>query len=137
MAKLTSRGVKLQIFISAAWSDVLQILTLQFPQVTVETWDASTLDTTGRYRELEIAEFNGSTAANFTGFYDPSLVTQALLETLLATPAKREWRLLLPSTLGFWAFEGLLSSHQPSAGVGQPLTFSGSVLPTGVITFPV
>jgi len=136
MGKYASKGLALQVEISSVYTTITQLTDISFPDGTVGTWKSTSLDSTGPSHEYETDGWVDEGDFSASGFYDPAQATHDEMEDLRATPAKRNWKIVLPSSLGEWAFAGILTKWTPKGSVEAPLTFDMAGKVSGNITYP-
>lgn len=94
MAKIKCKGTKLQQELASVFTDVAQVLSLEKTGAESETYESTTLDTSGAGKEYAATGYTegGSVAGEL--FYDPALAGHQALTDLLTTPAAQNWKII-------------------------------------------
>lgn len=94
MAKIKCKGTKLQQELAMTLTDVAQVISLEKSGAESETYDSTTLDTSGAGKEYDPTGYTegGTVAAEL--FYDPALAGHQAMTDLLTTPAKQNWNMI-------------------------------------------
>lgn len=115
MAKIQVKGTAIQQTIGTALTDVAQITEFGHDGAEVETYDATTLDTSGAGREYEQTGYAEGGSFNFTIFLDPALAGHQSITDDITTPTTRNWAIAFAdAATTTWTFD--------CAGVGLSLT---------------
>jgi hypothetical protein len=126
MSKFTSKAVALQKSISAVYTTVIQMKSIDYPDAEVETVEITALDG-------GVGECGGS------GYFDPVATTHKNLTTDITTPPSTAptWKILnSDGATTAWPFSGFLTKFTPKAEVGQFLMFDLKIRLTGLVTYP-
>lgn len=131
MAKVKVKGTIIKQTISATLTAVAQITEFNHDGAASETWDATTIDTSGAGKEYSQTGYSEGGNFNFSIFYDPSLAGHQAITDLVTTPAACVWNIVFtdtgPSTCAFtsagvsFGFTGQMSDGL-KADVGLKLT---------------
>ncbi len=128
MAKVPSKGTVLQQEISMSFTAVAQLTDVSTSGMESETYDATTLDTTGSGKEYSQTGYSEGGSVDFSGFYDPALAGHAAMTTLITTPAEQNWKIIYAdSGTSEQAFTGAGISWDVTAAMSDGLKFSASV----------
>lgn len=115
MAKIKCKGTVIKQTISASLTAVAQITEFSHDGAESETYDATTLDTSGAGKEYSQTGYSEGGNFAFGIFYDPALAGHQAITDLVTTPASCVWDITTtdagPATMAF-----------TSAGVGFGFT---------------
>lgn len=115
MAKCKVKGTVIKQTISAVLTAVAQITEFNHSGAETETYDATTVDTSGAGKEYSQTGYTEGGSFDFSIFYDPNLAGHQAITDLVTTPADCVWNITFtdagPSTSAF-----------TSAGVGFGFT---------------
>ena len=87
MAKIKVKGSIIKITISSVLTAIGQITEFSHDGAESETYDATTIDTSGAGKEYSQTGYSEGGNFNFTMFYDPDLATHQAITDLITTPA--------------------------------------------------
>lgn len=115
MAKIKVKSTIIKQTISSTLTAVAQITEFNHSGAESETYDATTLDTTGAGKEYSQTGYTEGGSFDFTMFYDPGLAGHKAITALVTTPASCDWSITFadasPTTCAF-----------TSAGIGFGIT---------------
>jgi len=115
MAKIRCKGTIIKQTISASLTAVAQITDFNHDGAESETFDATTLDTSGAGKEYSQTGYSEGGNFGFTIFYDDTLAGHQAITDLVTTPASCVWNITTTAaTAAAMAFT--------SAGVGFGFT---------------
>ena len=117
MAKIKSKGTVLKQDISGTLTAVAQILEVGHDGAESETYESTTLDTTGAGKEYDPTGYVEGGSVDFSIFYDPALAGHQALTDDLTTPAKRDYSVTFADT-------GSTENTFTAAGIGFGFTAS-------------
>jgi hypothetical protein len=109
MAKIKCKGTKLQQELATILTDVAQVISLEHSGAESETYDSTTLDTVGAFKEYDPTGYSEGGSVDGELFYDPALAGHMSLTDLLTTPAAQNWAVV---------FADALATDMPFAGAG-------------------
>lgn len=91
MAKIRTKGTIIRQTISASLTAVAQITEFSHDGAESETYDATTLDTSGAGKEYSQTGYSEGGNFSFTIFYDDMLAGHQAITDLVTTPASCVW----------------------------------------------
>lgn len=115
MAKLKVKGTVIKQTISASLTAVAQITEFSHDGAESETYDATTIDTSGAGKEYSQTGYSEGGNFNFTIFYDDKLAGHQAITDLVTTPANCVWDITTTAT-------SATAMQFTSAGVGFGFT---------------
>ena len=118
MAKVKVKGTVIKQEISAVLTAVAQITEFSSSGAESETYDATTIDTSGAGKEYAPTGYSEGGSFDFSMFYDPALSGHQAITDLVTTPAECNWDITFADT-------GASNSTMASAGVG--FNFTGAM----------
>jgi len=118
MAKVPVKGTIIKQEISAVLTAVAQITEFSSSGAESETYDATTIDTSGAGKEYAPTGYSEGGSFDFGMFYDPGLAGHQAITDLVTTPAECNWDITFADTGGS-------NSTMTSAGVG--FNFTGAM----------
>jgi hypothetical protein len=131
MAKIRVKGTVVKITIATVLTAVAQITEFSHDGAESETYDATTIDTSGAGKEYSQTGYTEGGNFNFSVFYDVDLAAHQAITDLLTTPADCVWSITFtdatPATCSFtsagvsFGFTGAMNDGL-KAGVGLKLT---------------
>jgi hypothetical protein len=141
MAKIRTKGTKLQQKVGTAFVDVAQVISLDLPEMESETFESDTLDNADAgipYSSTGRVE-GGSASGEL--FYDPDLSGhQDLLDLLTNPPAidsPESWKIVFADTsTSEWAFDGPGFTFGGAVALGDGLKGTFSIKLSKIPTFP-
>jgi len=95
MAKMLTKGAVIDQSISAVLTPIAQIISFSHDGAESETFDATTVDTTGAGREMLATGYSTGGTFNFELFYDSELAGHQALTDDITTPAERDYSVTL------------------------------------------
>ncbi len=137
MAKVPGKGTVLQQELSMTFTAVAQLTSVSTSGAESETYDSTTLDTSGAGKEYAQTGYSEGGSVEIEGFYDPALAGHQAISDLVTTPADQNWKII-------FADSGTTEMPYTSAGVSfsvdaqmnDGLKFSSSHKCDGLPTFP-
>ena len=118
MAKVPVKGTIIKQEISSVLTAVAQITEFGSSGAESETYDATTIDTSGAGKEYAPTGYSEGGSFDFGMFYDPGLAGHQAITDLVTTPAECNWDITFADTGGS-------NSTMTSAGVG--FNFTGAM----------
>jgi len=118
MAKVPVKGTIIKQEISAVLTAVAQITEFSSSGAESETYDATTIDTSGAGKEYAPTGYSEGGSFDFGMFYDPELAGHQAVTDLVTTPAECNWDITFADTGGS-------NSTMTSAGVS--FSFTGAM----------
>jgi len=118
MAKIPVKGTVIKQEISSVLTAVAQITEFSSSGTESETYDATTIDTSGAGKEYAPTGYSEGGSFDFGMFYDPGLAGHQAITDLVTTPAECNWDITFADTGGS-------NSTMTSAGVG--FNFTGAM----------
>lgn len=115
MAKVACKGTVLQQEIASVYTAVAQVISLDISGSQTETYDATTLDTSGSGKEYAPTGYAETPDINGEVFYDPALAGHQAMTDLIATPAAQNWKVI-------YADSGTTEQILAGAGFGFDVT---------------
>ena len=100
--------------------------------LSADTIDVTTLDSDGGYREF-IAGFKDAGEVSVSGFFDNTAAEgQAEMYTAFESGAVSDFVITFPiATKTTWTFKGIVTGFETSAGLEDPISFSGTIKVSG------
>ena len=99
--------------------------------MSAETIDVTALDTTGGYREY-LASFKDGGEVPVSGFFDFEDEGQQALYAAFNDETTDTYSIVFPAAIGAqWTFQGVISSFETSAEVGNAVSFSATIKVSG------
>jgi len=98
MAKVRVKGTVLSQTLTTTLTAVAQVIEFGRSGEASETYDATTLDTSGAGKEYAPTGYAEGGSLDFSLFYDPALAGHAAIRTAVATPATNNWSLTFADT---------------------------------------
>jgi hypothetical protein len=93
MAKVKVKGTVIRQTISASLTAVAQIVEFNHSGAESETYDATTIDTSGAGKEYSQTGYSEGGSFDFTIFYDDMLAGHQAITDLVTTPANCVWNI--------------------------------------------
>ena len=115
MTVLRVKGTVIKQEISSVLTAVAQIIEFSHSGAESETFDATTIDTSGAGKEYAPTGYSEGGSFDFSIFYDPALAGHQAITDLVAAPAACNWDCTFTDT-------GATNSTFTSAGVGFGFT---------------
>jgi predicted secreted protein len=102
-----SVGTKIKIGLNF----IAGLTSISAPEKTADTLDTTTLDSDGGYRTF-IGGFKDGGEVSISGYFDPSDLGQAALDTAFEAGDVTDFEIIFPSALGAtWSFNGVVTSY--------------------------
>lgn len=123
--------------VSEAFTTVAENLNVGLPSMSKAVIDATSHDSPNRYREF-IGGLKDGGEITIDGHYLPANATQGFTTGLGAdfeSDDARNYRIVLPASLGTWAFSGIVTRYNPSAPLDGKMGLSVTIKITGKPTF--
>jgi hypothetical protein len=135
--KYTSKGTSLKLSISAVYTVVPCIDSLNAPPVKPQTTDTTALDSAVGMEHKPTGYSDGGTCTG-SAFTDPQDTVHKALLALLAAPVISLWRITWSDTgVTVWSFSGTLTDFGGfSAKVGEFLKTNFEITLDGIVTYP-
>lgn len=137
MAKVACKGTVLQQELSMVFTAVAQIVSLGQSGAESETFDCTTLDTSGAGKEYGQTGYTEPGSVDFELFYDPALAGHQAMTDLLTTPAEQNWKIIFADTgVTEYPFTGAGIGFDVAVDMNDGLKASGSIKLNGLGTWP-
>lgn len=137
MAKVVSKGTVLQQELSMVFTAVAQVISLEQTGAESETFECTTLDTSGAGKEYGETGYTEPGSVNFELFYDPALAGHQAITDLLTTPASQNWKVIYADTgTTEYPFTGVGVSFDVTVAMNDGLRASGAIKLDGLGTWP-
>jgi len=94
MAKVQVKGTVLNHFTGTTGTAISQVISYSHSGAESETYDATTLDTTGAGKEYSQTGYAEGGTFDFSLFFDPGLAIHQALTDDVTTPAEREYSIV-------------------------------------------
>lgn len=137
MAKVPSKGTVLQQEISMTFTAVAQLTEISQSGAESETYESTTLDTTGAGKEYTPTGYSEGGTVDVGGFYDPALAGHQAITDLITTPAEQNWKIIYADSANTecpYTSAGL--SWDTTVAMSDGLKFSSSMKCDQLPTFP-
>lgn len=100
-------------------------------ELSADTIDTTTLDSTGGYREF-IGGFKDGGEVSLSGFFKPSDAGQAAVYAAFMAGTTDTYQILFPSDLGAsWDFKGVITGFTTGAALEDAISFEATVKVSG------
>ena len=137
MAKVKVKGTVIKQTISAVLTAVAQVIDFSHDGAENETYDATTIDTSGAGKEYSQTGYSEGGNVSMSLFYDPALAGHKAITAYIATPANCVWNIVTTDS-------GPTTNAFTVAGVGfgfngamnDGLKASVNLKITGLMTYP-
>ena len=137
MAKVPGKGTVLQQELSMVFTAVAQLTELSTSGAESETYDATTLDTTGAGKEYSQTGYSEGGSVDVSGFYDPALAGHQAITDLITTPAEQNWKIIFADAATTeQAFTSAGLSWEVQVVQNDGVKFSSSMKCDQLPTFP-
>jgi len=110
MAKVVCKGTIIEYDVGTPVA-VGQIISISHEGAESETFDSTTLDTSGAGKEYTATGYSEGGTITLEVFFDPVLVNHTAIQALITTPAEQDWQIT-------FADAGATVQRFDSAGVG-------------------
>lgn len=137
MAKIKVKGTIVKQTITAVLTAVAQVIDFGHDGAENETYDATTIDTTGAGKEYSQTGYSEGGNFNFSAFYDPALAGHKAITAYIATPASCAWTLTTTdtsATVNAFTVAGVGFGFKGSMNDGLKCDISLKL--TGLMTYP-
>jgi len=98
MAKVKVKGTVVRQTIASVLTAVAQVIEFSHSGAEVETFDATTIDTSGAGKEYLATGYAEGGSFDFSMFYDPALSGHQAITDDLTTPTERAWEIEFADT---------------------------------------
>jgi len=137
MAISVCKGTAIQLSISASYTTIGQVLSIDGPEMENETFENRTLDASGSGIGHQATGWTEGGSVSFEIFLDPVLANHQAITDLLTTPADSSWKLIFADAGSTeWPFTGAGVSLSPAVDMADGLKASVSVKLDGIPTLP-
>lgn len=116
------------------FTTVAEITKIQRSGSKMDIVDVTNMDSVGAYREKLATLLDGG-EISFEANYIPADATQQALQTQFDNRSLSDWQIVLPNTLGTWAFKAYSTSSDFDLSVDKASTFTGKLTITGKPVF--
>ena len=93
MAKIVCKGTILKQTVSSTLTAVAQIISMDHSGAESETFESTTLDTSGAGKEYTATGYSEGGTVDFELFYDPALAGHQSITDEVTTPIERAWQI--------------------------------------------
>ena len=93
MAKIVCKGSVISQGVTTTLAAVAQVIEISHSGAESETYDATTLDTSGAGKEYSQTGYSEGGSLDFSLFYDPALAGHQALTDVITTPIEQPWSL--------------------------------------------
>lgn len=100
------------------------------PELSSETIDVTTLDSTGGYKVF-IGGFKDGGDVSLKGYLDPTSQGQAELKEAFESQEIKPFAIEFPNGIGQWSFNGLVTKYKTGVSVDEPLSFEATIKVSG------
>jgi hypothetical protein len=137
MAKVITKGEKLQLSIATVYTDIPGIKSLTGPGPKVQFQDTTALDS-GVGMEKDVTGHTDGGTVSCTIFFDPANSVHKAMLAIASTPAVSSWkRIFADGTSVTWPFTAICTSPpNPQADVNGILMASFELTLDGIPTYP-
>lgn len=94
MAKVITKGTVINHFDGTTGTAVAQVISYNHSGAESETYDATTLDTTGAGKEYAATGYSEGGSFDFSLFFDPGLAGHQSLTDDVTTPTERQYSIV-------------------------------------------
>lgn len=137
MAKVPSKGTLLQVEVSSTYQNIVQLTELSTSGAASETYDSTTLDTSGAGKEYSQTGYSEGGEVTFGGYYDPDDTYHQYITDLITTPASNNFKIVFAdSTPTEMVFSGAGVSFDVNVDMADGLKFSSTVKCDQLIGYP-
>jgi predicted secreted protein len=119
---------------SESFTTVAEVKNIQRTGSKSDQVDVTNMDSVGAYREY-LPTLLDAGEISFTGNYIPADATQQNLQTLFDNRTKRNCKIVLPNSLGHWAFAAYIAGLDFDLSVDKEATISVKLKVTGKPVF--
>ena len=122
-------GTKFQKLVGAVWTDIAEVNSISGPNMSRETIDVTSLDSTGGFREF-IASFRDGGSVNLNMNF--TRATYKLMHTDFMSDDLKSYRIVLPDTLNTTlAFTGFVMELPLEISTGDKVTANANIKVSG------
>jgi hypothetical protein len=118
MAKVVVKGTVLNHFTGTTGTAISQVISYSHGGAESETYDATTLDTTGAGKEYSQTGYSEGGTFDFQLFFDPGLAIHQSITDDVTTPAEREYSIV---------FADAATTTQTFDAAGTGIGFTGEM----------
>jgi len=137
VAKIVCKGTVLQQELAMTFTAVAQVISLEQTGAMSETYDSTTLDTSGAGKEYDPTGYTEGGSVNGELFYDPALAGHQAMTDLMTTPAAQNWKILYADgATTAYPFTGAGFGFDVSVAMNDGLKGSFSIKLDGLGTWP-
>lgn len=133
MSKVRSVGTTLKIGAESATTKVGGLTSIGGIEVSADTVDVTSLDTTGGYKEY-LAGFKDAGEVSLEGYLDDADDGQAAVYAALNSGTVQKCEIAFPNGAK-WTFDGIVAGFSTSASTEDAVTFSSTIRVSGNPTF--
>ena len=116
------------------FTSLAEVKNIQRSGAKVDLQDVTNMDSVGAYREY-LPTLLDAGEVSFSGNYIPGDTTQQTLQSDFDSRAKKNWKIVLPNTLGAWSFAAYVSSFDFDLPTDKEATITVKLKITGKPTF--
>ena len=137
MARVITKGDKLQLSIASVYTDIPQVISIRGPAPRVQFQDTTALDSSVGMEKDVTGHTDGGTVS-VSMFFDPANSVHKALLAIATTPAVSSWkRIFGDGASTTWPFSGICTSPpNPSADVNNILRADFEITLDGIVTYP-
>tara|TARA_R110000868_G_scaffold42190_2_gene143195 strand:- start:1160 stop:1573 length:414 start_codon:yes stop_codon:yes gene_type:complete len=137
MAKVKVKGTIIKQTISASLTAVAQVIDFTHDGAENETYDATTIDTSGAGKEYSQTGYSEGGNVSMSLFYDPALAGHKAITAYIATPANCAWTITTTdgsTTVNAFTVAGIGFGFSGSMNDGLKCDVNLKI--TGLMTYP-
>jgi len=116
------------------FTELAEVQTIQRSGSKSDLVDVTNMQSVGGYREY-LATLRDAGDVSFTANYIPKDLTQTELQSLFDGATLRNWQIVLPEDLGYWAFKAYVQSNDYDLPHDKEGKISGKLKITGKPVF--
>lgn len=137
MARVVTKGDKVQLSISSVYTDIPQMRSIRGPSPKVQFQDTTALDS-GVGMEKDVTGHTDGGTVSCSMYFDPANAVHKALLAIATTPAVSLWkRIFADGATTTWPFSGICTSPpSPSADVNNILMADFEITLDGIVTYP-
>ena len=137
MAKVKVKGTIIKQTISTVLTAVAQIIDFTHDGAENETFDSTTIDTSGAGKTYSQTGYSEGGNFNFSAFYDPALAGHKAITAYIATPADCVWNIITTDTAPTTnVFTSCSVGFGFTGSMNDGLKADVSLKITGLMTYP-
>jgi hypothetical protein len=136
MAKVVGKGTVIKQEIATTLTAVAQVLSWEHTGAESETFDCTTLDTSGAGKEYKATGYSEGGSCGFELFLDPALAGHQALTDDITTPAERDWSVTFAdSGTSEWEWTSAGMSFSTTVAMNDGVKASVETKLTGLMSY--